>query len=277
MSKVSELLKHLGFKEDFISQITADEVPDDFDWMAEADTRIEEVIQLHNQKNPPNIDEQLKAARIAGAKDVKQSLGRAFGITKTRTELEQMDNKEFVSLLTATHEESVKKGTSDEKLKAELDEFRNKYLTLSDEFEDFKSVSDRKIQEAQEKALHEVRSFKVNQVMDSAFNSIEWGVPKGAVPALVKGFKAQISEMPWTILEDGTLTGPNGSGLAIDFTGKGHFKHISEAINALAFEATKKSNGDGGGRPVGHGAGFVPADDTQAKAVAELEARMGLR
>jgi len=270
-----KILKHLGFKQDFIDTITAEEVPEDFDWQSEVDTKLEEHITLHNQKNPPDISDKLNAARIAGAKDLKQKLGRAFGITKTRTELETMDNGEFLEMITKEYEQGVKKGTNDEKLKAELDEFRNKYLALSDEFEDFKSVSTKKITEAEQMAVNQIRDYKVNQVMDSAFNSVEWGVPQGAVPALIKGYKSQISEMPWTINEDGSLTGPEGKGLAIDFTGKGHFKHITEAIQALAFEATKKSNG-GGGVPAGHGAGFIPADEGQKKAVSDFDRRNGL-
>ena len=52
--------------------------------------------------------------------------------------------------------------------------------------------------------------------------------------------------MPWTILDDGTLTGENGTGFAIDFDKKGSFKTLKDAM-AKEFEPLmRKSNGNGG-------------------------------
>lgn len=270
---INDFLKHLGFREDFISKLD----DPDFDWKAEAEAKLEELGQLHAQKNPPDISDKIQAAKIAAQKDLKQKLGKAVGLMKSRAELETMSQEDFIEAIVEPYQEAMKKGSTDEKLKSELDDFRNKYLTAQDQLDELKTLSQQQIEAAQKAAQNEIRQFKVNQVMDSTFQAIDWGVPAGAVPALVKGFKAQINEMPWTINEDGSLAGPNGSGLAIDFTGKGHYKHISEAINALAFDVMKKSNGGSGGGSPAPANGLHQMDDKAKAAVEALEARMGLK
>ncbi len=277
MSKqVERVLKHLGFKDDYISNLLSEEPPEDFNAVEIADARLNEIVQIHNQKNPPQIDEQLKAARIAGAKDVKQSLGKAFGIAKTRSEFEQMDNREFVELLSKTHDEAVKKGTSDEKLAAELNEFRTKYLETKDELDDFKKVAENRINEAAKQADVKVRQFLIDKKYEEEFSKVDWGVPKEMIPVVKEGIVGKLKQMPWTTDENGNLSGPDGNGLAIDFEGKGHFKHISEAINVLVQPVTKKSYGTGSGNDVTK-TDFNGATDEAKVAVERMKERMGIK
>lgn len=259
MSKIKEVLKAFGAKNDFIDKLLADEPQEGFDPLAEVEQIQKDVIDIHIQKNPPDITDKIQSARAAATKDLKYSIAKSLGIVKTRTELEQTENTEFLKLITDTHNEAVKNGTTDEKLKLEVNQYREKMLAAIEELDEYKAVSETKIQEAEKKSIQQVREFKVNQLMDSYFQKVPWGINKEAIPDVIEGYKYKIAKMGWTINEDGSLSGPDGQGKAIDFEGKHHFTTLEDAIKVISFPSTQKSNGNGSA-PGPVGAGFIPSD-----------------
>lgn len=272
MSKIEKLLKHLGINKT-LEEIESDE----FNEIDAVDSVINEKIQLHIQKNPSSAsEEQIKAARIAGSKEIKKTVGRLFKLDKTGAELENMDGKEFAELISGAYTELSEKSTTDEKLKKQLDDIRQKYLNATEELEDTKGLMQNKILEAQKMANDQIRNFRIDKHYDEIFSSLELGIPKESVPIFVDGIKTKISAMPWTINEDGTLSGPDGTGLAIDFEGKGSFKTLKDAVNYLTAPAIKKSSPPpppGQFTPV---TGDQKTDEAAQAAVKRLEERLGV-
>lgn len=266
---IKDALSTLGAKPDFINNLLSETPPDEFDAKLGAEQILQDQIAIYNQKNPQDFSKHINEAKAVAIKGLKYDVAKAMGVVKPRTEIEQLENKEFVDLIAGNYKDALKNSSTDEKLKAELNDFQQRYIKVVEEFDEFKNVADSQINEAKHQSVEQVRQFKVNQIMDSEFNAVKWGVLEPVKPSLIIGYKAQIANMPWKINEDGTLTAANGVDKAIDFEGKHHFNHISEAIKVLTFPATQKSNGNGAA-PTASGAGYTPADDKAKAAVDRL-------
>lgn len=272
MENLTKALALIGMSADDIEALKAEKLPEGFELEKLVQQRLDDKIKLYNQQNPANIDERLNAARIAALKDIKKKLGR--DVLKmdalSGKDLEDMDVSDFLKRAGEHFHGAIEKAGSgtDENLKKELGDYKQKFLSTKDELDEFKKTAEAAIKAAQDKAEGEIRKFKVNHKLDSILNSYEYGVPKDQLQLAMEGVRTKISSMPWQIdpdSESGNLSGPNPGDLAINFKGDGHFKSLKEATDMLVAPLLKKSNAGVGGEPIRAGGITVQVTNDAAK------------
>jgi hypothetical protein len=246
MEHIIKALKSFGLSDETIKNLQSEKLPDGFNLDEVINQRKSEIIQIHNQQNPPDVEnikkgafaEMSKKMRIKFAKEVLKIAD------KTNRDLEDMSNDDYFKLVTETYAKELDnagKGTNDEHKKL-VDEFKSKFLQTQEELNELKGSSTRAIQEAQENAKKEVHKFKLDHFLEKKFNEVELGVPKEQWEMAKLGIRTKIDSMNWQIDPDtGELKDQSG-GLAINFEKNGSYKNISEAIELLSDPYRKKSN-----------------------------------
>jgi hypothetical protein len=246
MSSLKTFLKEFNLSDAEIEALQAETPPDNFDAKSLANEKRSHIIEVDNAANPRITEETVQGKIIQAQKDLKFKVAKELGFTQTRGELEKMPIDEFTALVKATNESLTSKITGDEKLKSDLAEFREKYLKTNQELENERATKDADIAKTKAEALKEVQIFKRKALIEKESNTFDLPIPKEAKDAVIAVFEQKIDRMPWTIGDNGELTGEGGTGLAIDFDKKGSFKTLREAM-AKEFEPLlRKSNGTGG-------------------------------
>lgn len=272
MENLTKALALIGLSADDIEALKGEKLPDGYDLERTIQSKLDDKIKLFNQQNPQNIDERLNSARIAALKDFKKKLGR--DVLKmdalSGKDLEEMDVSDFLKRAGEHFHTSIEKAGSgtDENLKKELGDYKQKFLQTKDELDEIKKNAEAAIKAAQDKAEGEIRKFKVNHKLDSILNSYEYGVPKDQLQLAMEGVRTKISSMPWSIdpdSEGGNLAGQNPGDLAINFKGDGHFKTLKEATDMLVAPLLKKSNSGTGGEQIRAGGITVQVTNDAAK------------
>lgn len=247
MSNLKAALKVFGLSDADIESLQSETPPDGFDPKDLATKAREHIIEVHETANPRIKDEDVQGKIIQAQKDIKFKVAKELGFTQTRGELEKMPIDDFTALVKAANESLTSKITGDEKLKADLAEFRDKYLKANQELENVLSSKDSEILKVKAEAKREVQIFTRKAIIAREAGKIDLShYPESVRASMMKTFEDKVDQMPWTIHDDGALTGENGEGLAIDFDKKGSFKHISEAMAKEWQDALRKSNGNGG-------------------------------
>lgn len=251
MENALKALKTLGLSDSDIEAIKADKLPEGFNIEDAVNNRVKDLIAIHIQNNPPNIEDKLKESRLIGAKDIKQKIGRELlkmeGIS--RADLEKMDNEEFIKKASEHLASMVEKAGSgtDENLKKEVADYKQKFLKVSDELDDLKKSSQHAIENAKNESTRNIKEFKTNAIIERLLNSYEYGIADKEHKALaLEGIRTKIKSKldQWDIdpdSENGNMKGVGGE-YAIDFTGNGHFKTLKDATDFLVAPLLKKSN-----------------------------------
>ncbi|HRH83576.1 MAG TPA: hypothetical protein PK210_05000 [Bacteroidia bacterium] len=248
MENLLSALKVLGLSDSDIEALKAEKLPEGTTVEGIINGRVNDLIAIHNQKNPPNNEEKIREARIAGQKDIKQKIGREVlkmeGIS--RNDLEKMDTEEFIKKTTEHLNNLLEKAGSgtDETMKKELNEYKQKFLKASDELDDIKSSSKHAIEQAQQGAESRIREYKVNDLKEKLLSSYEYGITdKNQLQLALDGVRAKLNSMPWKVNSDsGDLSGEKDGDLAINFSGDGHFKTLKDATDFLVAPLLKRSN-----------------------------------
>lgn len=246
MSNLKIALKELGFNDSEIENLQAETPPDGFDPKGLANEKRSHIIEVENAANPRIKDEDIQAKVVQAQKEIKFKVAKELGLTQTRGEIEKMPIDEFTTLVKTTKESLSSQIQGDEKYRNEAAEFREKFLKANQALENEIASKEADIIKTKQEAMREVQIFKRKALIQKEANEFDIPIPKEAKDAVVAIFEQKIDKMPWTIGDDGTLTGENGTGLAIDFEKKGSFKTLKEAM-AKEFEPLiRKSNGQGG-------------------------------
>lgn len=250
MSNLKTFLKEFNLTDAEIEALQAETPPDGFDAKTLATEKRSHIIEVENAANPRIKDEDIQAKVIQAQKEIKFKVAKELGFTHTRGEIEKMPIDEFTTLVKTTKDSLSSQIQGDEKHQKEAAEFREKYLKANQELENVLSSKESDIVKAKQEAMREVQIFKRKALIEREANGFDIPIPKEAKDAVIAIFEQKIDKMPWTIGDDGTLTGENGTGLAIDFEKKGSFKTLKDAM-AKEFEPLmRKSNGNGGASDV---------------------------
>ena len=246
MSNLKTFLKEFNLTDAEIEALQAETPPEGFDPKTLATEKRSHIIEVDNISNPRIKDEDIQAKVIQAQKEIKFKVAKEMGFTHTRGEIEKMPIDEFTTLVKTTKESLASQIQGDEKLKSDLVEFRDKFIKTNQELENERATKEADILKTKQEAMREVQVFKRKALIEREANGFDIPIPKEAKDAVIAIFEQKIDKMPWTILDDGTLTGENGTGFAIDFEKKGSFKTLKDAM-AKEFEPLmRKSNGNGG-------------------------------
>ena len=246
MSNLKTFLKEFNLTDAEIEALQAETPPEGFDPKTLAIEKRTHIIEVDNVANPRIKDEDIQAKVIQAQKEIKFKVAKEMGLTQTRGEIEKLPIDDFYTLVKTTKESLTSQIQGDEKLKSDLVEFRDKFIKTNQELENERATKEADILKTKQEAMREVQVFKRKALIEREANGFDIPIPKEAKDAVIAIFEQKIDKMPWTILDDGTLTGENGTGFAIDFDKKGSFKTLKDAM-AKEFEPLmRKSNGNGG-------------------------------
>ena len=246
MSNLKIALKELGFNESEIENLQAETPPEGFDPKALATEKRSHIIEVEKIANPAIKEEDVREKVAQAQKEMRHKIAKEMEFTQTRGEIERMSFDDFYALVKTTKEGLTSKNEGDQKLQKDLAEYRDKFIKANQDLENERSTKEADILKTKQEAMREVQVFKRKALIQKEANEFDIPIPKEAKDAVVAIFEQKIDKMPWTIFDDGTLTGENGTGFAIDFEKKGSFKTLKEAM-AKEFEPLiRKSNGQGG-------------------------------
>lgn len=277
MENALKALKALGLSDTDIEALKSEKLPEGFNIDEVVNNRVKDLITIHVQNNPPNYEEIKKESRLIGAKDIKQKIGREVfkmeGIS--RADLEKMDNEEFIKMASQHLTTMVEKAGSgtDENLKKEVSEYKQKFLKVTDELDDLKKSSQHAIEQAKNDSETRVKQFKIDALREKLLGSYEYGIQdKTQLGLALDGVRSKLNSAKWRInpdTENGDLSGEKDGDLAINFEGNGHFKTLKDATDYLVAPLLKRSNA--GSEVIKKGAVTVEtSSDVEKKAVEEV-------
>lgn len=243
---MKELLKKLGLTQTEIEQAMAETPPEGFS-IDEIVNRISDhTIQVYEGANPRLSEADVQGKVIAAQKDIKHKVAQLLGISETRGNIEKMTTDDFLKIAKEKKEEITSRFEGDEKLKSKLDETTQKLIAVNQELEIEKENKELELTKIRNESINSVKKFKLDAMIKDYANLVDWGIPPAAIPAQIIQLKTKIEEQDWTVNDDGTLSGANGTGLAISFDKKGSFKSIKEVVDKEFEPLTKKSTGQNG-------------------------------
>ena len=246
MSNLKTFLKEFNLTDAEIEALQAETPPEGFDPKTLATEKRSHIIEVEKIANPTIKEEDVKEKVIQAQKEMRHKIAKEMEFTQTRGEIERMSFDDFYALVKTTKEGLTAKSEGDQKLKSDLAEYRDKYIKANQDLENERASKESDIAKTKQEAMREVQVFKRKALIEREANGFDIPIPKEAKDAVIAIFEQKIDKMPWTILDDGTLTGENGTGFAIDFDKKGSFKTLKDAM-AKEFEPLmRKSNGNGG-------------------------------
>lgn len=272
-NNLKTFLKGFDLKESEIEDLLAETPPEGFDPKELAKSKREHLIEVHEAANPRIKEDDINGKLIATEKTLKVKFAKELGIDKSRTDIEKLSTDEFLTLVKSTKDSLSSK--SDESLKAEVNEFKQKYLDTLEKYEKEKESKVDEIERVKKEAYKEVENFEFDNTFDKFSDKQEWGVKEEIKKDAILVAKLKAKEMGWKLHKDGTLTSSDGTGKAMRPDKSGFFPHITDFLAVQYDPYLKKSQGAGGDdKPANitvQGVDLTKVSPTNAKALEFLQ------
>jgi hypothetical protein len=249
MERVKTIFAELGIEDDLIDNVLSEEGDMELDSVL---SKIKENAfrDVFSQKKG-ELEKQFGDKHVQGFQlKVAKDLNKKFGLGYTNSQLQEFSYDDFLNVVNDKVNDKLKNATTEEK--QGLIEQVNTYKMQIAELEDSYTSKYQKLLEEKE---NEVRTFKVNSILNSRFQKIAWDdVEKSD---MYIDFMTRQILSNYQVLEDGTVQALDGTVATHPYKKNRSISNVDELISAFVEEKgmQRKNNAGGGGAGGGSSAG----------------------